>query len=739
MRRTSCSKLKVLLVQVPHPAILDRNVPLAAGYLKAWAWRRGLTDEVEIEIGAPPVVDRSGCRRLVDWVVERRPDLLGVSLYLWNVERTLYIVEEVRRRLPRLRVVAGGPEATRRNALLERSSLDFLVIGEGEETFVELLRHLLAGDPSLPGIDGLGYWRDGGRAFNRPRAPLPSLDLLPSPYLLGLVDPAAFREMLVFTMRGCVQGCSYCAWTSRGRPRPLPLEQLREELRLARKLRRETIVSIADSAFNASPHFAEACALLGALNHDRRMRLNGFVQAELVDHETARALRGAGFSGVEVGLQSASPEVLLAVDRRVDLERFLEGVGILRGHGLSVVVDVILGLPGDTSAGFARTVKLLRDRHLEPTMFTLSVGSGSRLHASKERHGLEVQPAAPWYVRSTASLSRDELGRVFREHVLCSGDLDRMIDLRYPTIATRDPARVRAEPIDVAGLAQGERPVSHLVVRLDGAPRVRDPRALAEALARQASSRLSVLCLAGGEPATAELEAVTLILSRVSQANPHVTWDLLVEGGPELPRRILAELTRCLERPRTFLDRRDELFPRDLGIVRRQAVNVLALVPWTPNDARPAVDGWRWLRTISLGPTHPARDVVARLLDSRGCGLLVDFERSTRLDAVEGAMRLLREENRGGKAVFFRDWVLQRLWEQAHLAVTPERQLRREVLVAEDGAVFVADRDEADLLWDASARWSLVRPEAAGKDLEQLVLAAAVARLSDRSRSGRGA
>jgi len=151
-------RLKALITQLPHPSCIDRNIPLAAGYLKASAYKYGLLEKVDIEILDPIISDYSGCQRIIESIIHRNPDILGFSIYLWNVERTLYIIGKVKAILPNIKIVVGGPEVTKySDYILSNSNIDIFVIGEGEITFVEILKHFLDGIPKLDEISGICY------------------------------------------------------------------------------------------------------------------------------------------------------------------------------------------------------------------------------------------------------------------------------------------------------------------------------------------------------------------------------------------------------------------------------------------------------------------------------------------------------------------------------------------------------------------------------------------------------
>ena len=182
------SRRTVVLVQLPIPPLgpepIRGNVPLAAAYLKLFAEQRGLGSYYAIDILPAPLANTLSDRALVAELAEREPWLVGFTCYLWNIERTLWIARELKRRRPQTRIVLGGPEITGDNAwVLESDAYDFAVIGEGEQTFANLLLALI--DEAMPpvAIAGLYVPPSSGPRY-RPervpafRTPLPDLNAL---------------------------------------------------------------------------------------------------------------------------------------------------------------------------------------------------------------------------------------------------------------------------------------------------------------------------------------------------------------------------------------------------------------------------------------------------------------------------------------------------------------------------------------------------------------------------------
>jgi len=100
----SSKRRNVLLVQLPIPPLgpgaIRGNVPLAAAYLKLYAQKKGLDPFYEIGILPGSVANTLGDQALVETIARSRPWMVGFTCYVWNIERTLWVARELKRRLP---------------------------------------------------------------------------------------------------------------------------------------------------------------------------------------------------------------------------------------------------------------------------------------------------------------------------------------------------------------------------------------------------------------------------------------------------------------------------------------------------------------------------------------------------------------------------------------------------------------------------------------------------------------
>jgi radical SAM superfamily enzyme YgiQ (UPF0313 family) len=573
MRRT------VVLVQLPipplGPAPIRGNVPLAPAYLELFARRKGLANFYDFEVFPARQANALGDHALVAALAERDPWLVGFTCYLWNVERTLWVARELKRRRPGVGIVLGGPEVTADNAwVLDTPDYAFAAIGEGEQTFAQLLLGLLGDDVPPVAIPGLFVPTAGpGPRYDParqppPRSPLPDLNQLGSPYLAGILDVADEEMLLLETSRGCRYKCRFCYyWKSYDKTYFLADETIRASLRHAAE-RGAREVFLLDPTLNQRKDFADLLRLLAEGNPGRRFTYFGELRAEGVTEETARLLREANFTEVEVGLQSIDPDAMALMDRKNNLRAFERGVRAMMVQGIRVKVDLIVGLPGDDVASVRRGLRYLHDNGLcsDLQAFNLAVLPGTAFRQEASALGLEYQPRPPYYVLKTPTLGRADLFGLMHE----AQDL---FDIEFD-----------AQPPPVLDFDDGPGPARVWRVDLDRLPL--DPPPPADRRAQAFTAWLR-----SGSPARRAQDVVRCV-AEVLDANPFTTLQVVLEptglldpaAVPEAvpPRFLQTVFAACVARP-TYLDHFYALQPgRPNGAKRLLVLLPLALRPSVP-------------------------------------------------------------------------------------------------------------------------------------------------------------
>lgn len=392
-------KMKVLLLQLPIPQLnygrQTGNIPLGAACLARAA--AGIF-HAEVEILPESIVSYLGDAALIDLIVSKKPDLLGFTVFSWNIERSLFMAGEIKKRLE-VRTVFGGPEVTRDNPLLKNADVDISIYGEGEAAFIQLLQGAFKEDPAhdMPG--------GSAEIFRSSR----------SPYMYNLLEPHIEDMMLLETLRGCPYKCGYCYYNkARDRVVAVPERIVLEGVRWAHD-RGLSEVFLLDPSLNARPGLREFVRKIGEINKDGRMRFNSEIRAEGIDLSLAESMARAGFSEFEIGLQSTNPSALKAMNRPTDLARFKEGIENLKKVGIEPKVDLIIGLPGDDLEGFKRSVDFVAENGMydDVQVFFLSVLPGTDFRKRRDELGLISQARPPYTVLETSSFDKNDLLSAF--------------------------------------------------------------------------------------------------------------------------------------------------------------------------------------------------------------------------------------------------------------------------------------------------------------------------------------
>ena len=610
------SRVRVLLCQLPippaGPAPVRGNVPLAGAYLKMFAELRGLGERYDIELLPTAEANTLGDAALVEAILAREPGLVGFTCYLWNIDRTLWIARRLKERHPGLLILLGGPEITADNAwTLQHPAVDFAAIGEGEQTFVDLLTALDS--------RGLHSMTAAGRHFETPniaglhvrgmtapppfRKPLPHLNEISSPYLCGILDAADERMLLLETIRGCVYKCKFCYYPkSYDDLYYVAEEKIVANLRHARE-RGATEVVLLDPTLNQGRNFDDFVRLLARENPERQFTYFGELRAEGIKASTARLLRDANFSEVEIGLQSIDPAAMDLMDRKNNLKAFERGVRALLDVGIRVKVDLIIGLPGDTVESVRRGLDYLYDNRFFSSIqvFNLAVLPGTAFRHEAEQLGLEYQRQTPYYVLKTPTLDLSQM------HELMAAAQQRFgIEFdpwEEPVLEFSDDETWHGA--DDVGSQSPRCLLRCWEVDCDVAEESPQVAPSAERMAQAFTVRLR------GADLHASREQAAAAVSAAVRRNPHGTFQIVCEPAGDLRRvtpELLDRLLRAALESTSYLDRFFSVVPRPLKGAKRLVV----VAPY----ARREVAGRDWAATVGETAT----------IVWRGCPAVADVD-----------------------------------------------------------------------------------------------------------------
>ncbi|HZK19094.1 MAG TPA: B12-binding domain-containing radical SAM protein [Treponemataceae bacterium] len=347
-------------------------------------------------------------------------NIVCFSVYMWNHEvltRTAHILKNTHT----LVCIAGGPEVTANPELFTGYSLkaravgegsyqspvfDYVIAGEGEIIVPEVIAKLYKNEniKKQQNTVALDENRKSSILYGRQSDP----EHLFSPYLDGTINPADYDGALWELARGCPFKCSYC-YESKGGKKVVyfPTERIYKELDLfiEKKIGQ---VFVLDPTFNSDQKRA-----LDMLRYIKKNAPNIHFyfecRAEFINRSLAKAFSEINCS-LQIGLQSADPNVLKLVHRSLDKKKFVRNIAILNEYGVVFGLDLIYGLPADSLKGFCYSIDFalsLYPNHLE--LFCLSVLPGTDLFDNAESLGLEFLTIPPYHVQNMPRFSKKDL------------------------------------------------------------------------------------------------------------------------------------------------------------------------------------------------------------------------------------------------------------------------------------------------------------------------------------------
>jgi len=374
-------------------------------------------------------------------IYKRKPDVIGFSCYIWNISLVLELVPELHKLLPDVPIWLGGPEVSfdAPKLMEEYPQIAGVMIGEGEETFRELLTYYVEASQELC-IKPNAFKNTCGKdiqiadlhhipglclpdGYTMPREPM---DISRLPFLYSNLDNFENKIIYYESSRGCPFRCSYCLSSIDKRVRLRNPEIVKKELKffLDHKVKQ---VKFVDRTFNCNhQHAMEIWRYI--LEHDNGVTNFHFeVSADILNEDEIGLLNRmrSGLVQLEIGVQSTNPETIRAINRTMNVEK-LEGIvrAINAGHNVHQHLDLIAGLPYEDYETFAASFNRVYAMGPEQLQLGfLKVLKGSLMHEMAEEYGICYMEKPPYEVLYTRWLSYED--------VLKLKGVEEMVELYY--------------------------------------------------------------------------------------------------------------------------------------------------------------------------------------------------------------------------------------------------------------------------------------------------------------------
>ena len=339
---------------------------------------------------------------------QRKPQVAAFSCYIWNWMMVQELLTELPKLLPDTALWLGGPEVSYHTQELMQSfpQLTGIMVGEGEETFLELLKYYCAHTTSLKEIKGV-VCKDG---FTGEHAPM-NLNRIPFFYYDTLVT---FKNRIIYyeSQRGCPFQCAYCLSSIDKSLRLRDIETVKTELKYFLD-NNVPQVKFIDRTFNCNEHHALSIWTYLKENDNGVTNFHFEIAADLLTDSQLEVMCGMrpGLIQLEIGVQSTNKATLQAINRRTDIDALRRKTAAIHSfHNIHQHLDLIAGLPHEDYNSFAQSFNAVYE--MEPDQLQLGflkVLKGSPMEQRASEYGIVCNSHPPYEVLYTRWLCFDDL------------------------------------------------------------------------------------------------------------------------------------------------------------------------------------------------------------------------------------------------------------------------------------------------------------------------------------------
>lgn len=299
---------------------------------------------------------------------EDLPDVVGITSTTPNFPRAIKLAQ-ICRQNSKARIVLGGvhPSALPEHIMRAHSELfDCVVIGEGEETMLEVVNNFASGKDAV-GVKGCCYIRDGEPeiAGLRPfvedldSIPFPARDLIPQGLFMPNAHNARYKECFsILTSRGCPFNCSFCAAriVSGKKYRAHSPGYVLEEMKMLKRDYGARQLLITDDTFTLNRgRLQEICESM--IRESLGLKWFCFSQVSAIDRETLKLMKRAGCYNIGFGVESSDPAVLRNMGKNISPDAALKAVRDARSLGIKTQAFYVFGTPGETISQMRDTIE----------------------------------------------------------------------------------------------------------------------------------------------------------------------------------------------------------------------------------------------------------------------------------------------------------------------------------------------------------------------------------------------
>lgn len=384
--------MDILLITPPRQVPQQADFPpIGLAYIASFLKKEGIIAEV-VDAAAFSLV------KLAKILGDKSPSIVGVTCWTQERGQSFKVAKLVHEILPTANIIFGGHHPTALpHSIFVHSFIDAVVIGEGEQTMLELVRAILDGG-DLSKVRGIVYSHDGNISVTEPREFITDLDTLPYPSYsdfnlnryLGIPDIKG-KAASIMTSRGCPYQCVFCSagsfWKKKWRARS-PNNVLGEIEILYHKYKIKNFSFFDDNFTVKKERAINICK--GIL--ERKLDINWVASSHVsqIDEDLLSWMKKSGCFRIDFGIESGSPIVLRNIEKCQTVSQIEHTFRIVHKAGIKPRAYLVVGCPGETKETIDETLALMKKIHPydSRTAEIILVFPGTRLYELVKERGL---------------------------------------------------------------------------------------------------------------------------------------------------------------------------------------------------------------------------------------------------------------------------------------------------------------------------------------------------------------
>ena len=370
--------------------------PLGLGYLASSLDR----EKYDVKI-----IDASGqgmdLKKALELLKAEKPDVAGVTFTTEKRFDAFRLIRGIKKTLPETVIVTGGPHCSlaSQDTLEGIPEIDFIVRGEGEKTFSELLDSLEKG--GVENVEGISYRKDGVPVDNKDRALIQDLDSIAFPdyslidldnypFTLNIPGEGKRRAATLIANRGCPFGCSFCAttklWGKRFRARSLD-NVIREMSALREKYKIDTFWILDDTFTVDLKKVRDFCNYV--IDNNWNIKWYASIRVDNMDKETLALMKKAGLVFTTYGIESGSERIIQEViGKGITLDKGRRVTEYCKELGISRRIFFMFSFPDETKQEFKKTLDLIKELEGDTTLSLLRIYPGTKIEDIAKKRGI---------------------------------------------------------------------------------------------------------------------------------------------------------------------------------------------------------------------------------------------------------------------------------------------------------------------------------------------------------------